>query len=189
MASYPTAPEQFRLFFKPTAVATATHSPYRWSGIHGQPNPSRNKSYDPPATNDPWNHTTFIHGWSISLPTGLWGKIFGEVQTVSLVDFQTLLNPPGGSSAADSQGSLFSWAFNLFAGRGATGGKRRAEARDVVLSDLSPPSSVFNPAKLINEYVLYKKPQGAGIIMGHDDDWCNVLGDVQWWPKILQQLF
>ncbi|KAJ7672370.1 hypothetical protein DFH06DRAFT_91380 [Mycena polygramma] len=179
MASYHTVHEPFQLFFKPTAITGATYNPYRWDGIQGQIDPSRSKSYDPPIANDPGNQTIFIHGWSISLPTGLWGTLFGAAQTTSLVDFHSLLNPPGGSPVTASQGSLISWALNLLAGRGATGGKRHAgEPRAVVLSDLSPPSTVFNPAKLINEYVLYKAPQGIGIVMSHDDDWCDILGDV-----------
>ncbi|KAJ7603707.1 hypothetical protein DFH06DRAFT_328593 [Mycena polygramma] len=177
MASYHTVDEQFRLFFKPTTVAGgATYNPYCWCGIHGQTNPSRRKSHDPPFTNDPGNQTTFIHGWSISLPTGLWGRLFGKVQTVPIVDFQSLLHPPGGFSAAGSQGSLVSWAFDFFAGRGESKGKQHADG-DAVLSDLAPHSMVFNPAKLINEYILYKTPQGTGAVMAHDNDWCNILGD------------
>ncbi|KAJ7681946.1 hypothetical protein DFH06DRAFT_284548 [Mycena polygramma] len=152
MASYHTVREQFRLFFKPTAMGgAAAYNSYRWCGIHGQINPSRQKSHDPPFTNDPANQTTFLHGWSISLPTGIWGSLFGEVQTLSIVDFQSLLNTPGGSSAAGLLGSLFSWAFNLSTTRGATGGQRHAGEQDVVLSDLTLPSTAFNPAKLINQ--------------------------------------
>ncbi|KAJ7654126.1 hypothetical protein DFH06DRAFT_1093134 [Mycena polygramma] len=143
MASFRAAREEFRLFFKPTPAAETTYTPYRWSGAQGQENPSRIKSHDPRSTNDPVNQTTFIHGLSISLPTGLWGKLFGTVQTASIVNFQSLLSSPGGSSAAGSQGSLFSWSFNLLSGRGAPGGKQHAgEHREAVLSDLSPTAMV-----------------------------------------------
>ncbi|KAJ7612343.1 hypothetical protein DFH06DRAFT_1484945 [Mycena polygramma] len=171
--------EQFQLLFKRTAVAGATYNPYRWGGIKGQLDPSRNKCHDPPSTNNTGNQTVFVHGWSISLPTGLWGTLFGAVQTSSMVDFHSLLNPPHGPSVTGSQSSVFSWAFNFFAGHGATGGKQRAvEPQDVVLTGLSPLSTVFNPAKLINEYILYKvAPQGTGIVMSHNDDWCSILGD------------
>ncbi|KAJ7612364.1 hypothetical protein DFH06DRAFT_152746 [Mycena polygramma] len=179
MASFRAAREEFRLSFKPTAIAGATHNPYRWSGTHGQANPSRRKFHDPPSTNDPVNQTTFIHGLSISLPTGLWGRLFGTVQTSSLVDFRSLLNAPGSSSASGRQDSLFSWAFNLLSGRGATGGKQHAEARrEATLSDLSPTAMVFNPAKFLNEYIAYKAPQATGVVMSHDDDWCRVLDNV-----------
>ncbi|KAJ7685797.1 hypothetical protein DFH06DRAFT_50685 [Mycena polygramma] len=176
MSSYQNVREQFKLFFKPTAVASATYTPYRWGGVHEQKNPSRMKSHDPP-TDNAWNQTLFIRGLTISLPTGLWGRLFGEVQTVSIRDFQSLLNASGGSSAVSSPGSLFSWALDLFAGGGTTGGKRQAGEQDVVLSDLSPPSTVFNPAKLINEYILHKTPEGTDVVMSHNDDWCTVLGD------------
>ncbi|KAJ7654144.1 hypothetical protein DFH06DRAFT_948240, partial [Mycena polygramma] len=66
MASYHTVRQQFQLLFKPTTAVGAIYQPYRWGGIHGQVNPSRNKSYDPPVANDPGNQTIFIHGWSIS---------------------------------------------------------------------------------------------------------------------------
>ncbi|KAJ6454509.1 hypothetical protein C8R47DRAFT_997204, partial [Mycena vitilis] len=145
IASFRAAREEFRLSFKPTAIAAAAHTPYRWSGAHGQTNPSRRKFHDPPSTNDPVNQTTFIHGFSISLPTGLWGRLFGTVQTSSLVDFQTLLNAPGGSSASGRQDSLFSWSFNLLSGRGATGGKQHVgEHREAKLSDLSPTATVLH---------------------------------------------
>ncbi|KAJ7637896.1 hypothetical protein DFH06DRAFT_1099335 [Mycena polygramma] len=178
MASYHTVREPFQLFLKPTTIAGATYSPYRWGGIQGQIDPSRSRSYDPPFANSPGNQAIFIHGWSISLPTGLWGTLFGAVQTLSIVDFHSLLNPPDGSSATNSRGSFFSWAFDYFAGRSTTGGNRHAEEpRGVVLSDLSTPSAVFNPAKLINEYILYKATQGTGVVMSHDDDWGRILGD------------
>ncbi|KAJ7612347.1 hypothetical protein DFH06DRAFT_1484947 [Mycena polygramma] len=177
MASYHTVREPFQLFFKPTAVG-ATYNPYRWDGIEGQIDPSRSKSYDPPSANDPGNQTIFMHGWSISLPTVLWGMAFGAVQTSSMVDFHSLLNPLGGPSTTGSQGSFLSWAFNFFASRGATGGNRHAgEPQDAILSDLSTPSTVFNPSKLINEYILYKAPQGTNVVMSHSDDWGDILGD------------
>ncbi|KAJ6480786.1 hypothetical protein C8R47DRAFT_1074173 [Mycena vitilis] len=156
MASYQTVRDQFRLVFRPTAAAGTTYNRYRWGGFAGQENPSIRKSHDPPAANNPWNQTTFIRGLSISLPTGLWGRLFGEVQTVFITDFQSLLNTSGGPSAVGTQSSLFSWALDLVAGGGTNGGKRHAGEQNVVLSSLSPPSTVFDPAKLINEYILHK---------------------------------
>ncbi|KAJ6588064.1 hypothetical protein B0H19DRAFT_198002 [Mycena capillaripes] len=139
IASYGNAREEFELFFRPSAMPGTAYNAYRWSGAHGRRNPARRKSHDPPFTDDPANQTTFIHGWSISLPTGLWGRLFGSVKTSSIVDFQSRLNAPGGSSTAGSQGSLFSWPSNLFGGGGDTGGRKHAgEGQEVILSDLSP---------------------------------------------------
>ncbi|KAJ7672364.1 hypothetical protein DFH06DRAFT_1363139 [Mycena polygramma] len=178
MASFRAARHEFRIFFKPTIIPGSAYNPYSWSGLHGQRNPSRRKCHNPHSTNDPANQTTFVHGFSIFLPTGVWGKLFGTVQTSSIVDFQSLLNAPSSSSGSGPHGSLFSWAFDLLSGRGAKGGKQRAgERRGAVLSDLSPTAMVLNPARLINEYILYKAPQATGVVLSHDDDWCSILGD------------
>ncbi|KAJ7612350.1 hypothetical protein DFH06DRAFT_1147279 [Mycena polygramma] len=139
IASFRAAREEFQIFFKPTVVAGSAYGPYSWSGLHGQKNPSRRKCHNPHSTNDLANQTTFIHGLSISLPTGRWGRLFGTVQTSSILDFQSLLNAPGSSSASGPRESLFSWSLNLLSGRGASGGKQCAgEHREGVLSDLSP---------------------------------------------------
>ncbi|KAJ7672366.1 hypothetical protein DFH06DRAFT_1467841 [Mycena polygramma] len=178
MASYCASRREFQLFFRPTAVEGATYRPYNWGGTHGQINPSRSQSHDPPSSNDPLNQTTFIHGWSISLPTGVWGRLFGSVQTSSIVDFQLLLNASSSPSCSTAQGSSYAWLFNLFAGRSTTGGSQHAgQHRGAILSDLSPTAMVVNPGKLINEYIFYKLPQATGVVMTHHDDWCDILGD------------
>ncbi|KAJ7838272.1 hypothetical protein B0H14DRAFT_1087659 [Mycena olivaceomarginata] len=111
MASYYANREEFELSFKPTARADINK--YRWSGTPGQKNPSRKKSHNRPRKNDaPLNHTTFIHGLSISLGTGLWSRLIGTVpvETSSIADFKTR---SGGSYAAGSQGSSSSWSWNF----------------------------------------------------------------------------
>jgi hypothetical protein len=141
MSSYHTGAEKFELAFKATARPGATYQPYGWSGAHGQRNPAKMKGYDPPSRNDPLNQTTFIHGWSISLPTGLWGRLFGTVETSSIVDFQSRLNSNGGSYTTSSQGSFLSWSWNL--GGGSTpGGKQHTGESGPVLSNLSPIAKV-----------------------------------------------
>ncbi|KAJ6594817.1 hypothetical protein B0H19DRAFT_919359, partial [Mycena capillaripes] len=141
MSSYSAVREEFELKFKPTIRPDATYSPYRWSGISGRKNPAKGKSLDPDSTNGSINQTTFMHGWSISLPTGLWGRLFGAVETSSIVDFQSQLNAPdrSGFSTGSSVGSLFS--FSWLRGSGATGGKRHAGQYGAVVyrSYLPPP--------------------------------------------------
>ncbi|KAJ6588056.1 hypothetical protein B0H19DRAFT_1247774 [Mycena capillaripes] len=177
MATYRTAREDFQLFFKRTAVAGTIYPAYRWSGTHGQKNPARRKSHDPPPTNDPVNQTIFIHGLSILLATGLWGKIFGTVtvETSSIADLQLQMNTPGGSCPGSSKGSLSSWSWNFFGGS-PTGRRHAGEKGDVILSDLSPIAKIFNPAKLINEYILHEAPH-ATVVMSHDDDWGEIWKD------------
>jgi hypothetical protein len=139
MASYHHTRDEFELNFKPTAAANAIHQTYHWSGTHGRKNPATRKSYNPPSTNEPVNQTTFIHGWSISLPTGLWGSLWGTVETPSIVDFQSRINTARGSSSGSPQGSLFSWSWNFLTGGRTSGGKQHAgENEAVVLSELSP---------------------------------------------------
>ncbi|KAJ7858455.1 hypothetical protein B0H13DRAFT_1133097 [Mycena leptocephala] len=141
IASYHTiGEEEFILSFKPTSRADTTYRPYRWGGADGQRNPSKRKGYDPPSLDDPVNQTTFVHGLSISLGTGLWARLFGTVtvETSSLADFHFRVNRTGDSQSTGSGGSLLSWSWNLLGG-GTTGGNRHAgEPGAVVLSDLSP---------------------------------------------------
>ncbi|KAJ7713031.1 hypothetical protein B0H14DRAFT_3017392 [Mycena olivaceomarginata] len=154
MASY-TSREEFKLTFKPTLG---------WSGPPGERNPAREKSHVSPSTNAPLNQTTFLHGLSISLGKGLWDKLFGTVtvEISSICDSRI-----GGFHTTSPQGSLFSWA----------GGTRHAGAyEDIASSDFPPTAMVFNPAKLINAYILHKAPQTT-VVMSHDDDWCDILGD------------
>ncbi|KAJ7713026.1 hypothetical protein B0H14DRAFT_3017381, partial [Mycena olivaceomarginata] len=165
MASY-TSWEEFKLIFKPTVG---------WSGPPSEINPAREKSHVSPLTNAPLNQTIFIHGLSISLGTGLWDKLFGTVtvETSSISDTRI-----GGFHMASPQGSLFSWALNIFGGGSAAKRTRHTGAYGgIVLSDFSPAAMVFNPAKLINAYILHKAPQTT-VVISHDDDWCDILGDV-----------
>ncbi|KAJ6588055.1 cyclin-domain-containing protein [Mycena capillaripes] len=178
IASFRTAREEFQLFFKPTTKAGTAHKAYRWSGPHGQRNPARRKSHDPPCSNDPVNQTTFIHGLSITLGTGLWSRLLGTVtvETSSIADFHLRSIRTGDLNSSSSQGSSFSWSW-IFSGSSTTGGNRHAgETEAVELSDLSLTAKVFNPAKLINEYILQKAPQ-ATVVISHVNDWRDIWED------------
>ncbi|KAF8189098.1 hypothetical protein K438DRAFT_1832929 [Mycena galopus ATCC 62051] len=180
MASYYGNNTEFGIAFKP-AVRGGAHQ-YRWSGT-GTKNPSQKKSYDRPQANyQPLNHTTFIHGLSISIGTGLWSRLSGTVgvETSSLADFQSRSSATGGSHVGGSQGSSFLWSRIFLGGGGAAGRKHVAGQHDeIVLSDVSPHSGkVCNPGKLINEYILHKTPN-ATVVISHDDDWSDILGDLE----------
>lgn len=174
IASYHTIHEEFffQVAFKPGPGTNTTHDSYRWSAPHGQIDPTKSKGYDPPSS-APTNQTTFIHGWSISLPKGVLGGIFGAVETPSIVDCQWPSAATGGTSPAPgSPQSPFSWMSNFFGGSSTDGQQRAPDHRAVVLSDLSPVAKVrppksyilflsklfqlYNPSKLINEYLLQK---------------------------------
>ncbi|KAF8189171.1 hypothetical protein K438DRAFT_1676891 [Mycena galopus ATCC 62051] len=173
MASYYPNNQQFDLVFRPIDGG------YRWSGTPGMKNPSQKKSHDHPQVDDqPLNHTTFIHGLSISIGTGLWSRLFGTVtvETSSIAEFYSRLNATGGSYAAGSSPPFWSW--NFFGAGGGAGGKHHtARHEEVILSEVPSNSGrVWNPGKLINEYILYKVPS-ATVVMSHNDDWSSILGD------------
>lgn len=129
-----------KLKFSLTLKTDATQ--YRWVGVPGQTNPSKHKSYDRPE--DPLNHTVFLHGWSISLGTGLWSRVFGSVtvETPSMEDFKSTLYRDGGFRVASPRGWLFlPWPFGAW---GRTGGEQSAQQKigEVILSDFPSTSKV-----------------------------------------------
>ncbi|KAJ7686896.1 hypothetical protein B0H17DRAFT_1013209, partial [Mycena rosella] len=175
MASFNSVREEFQVTYKPTPGAGSLHN-YRWRGIHARRNPARDKTYDSGAEGSR-NQTTFIHGLSISLGTGIWGRLFGNVEISPIVDVQ-LGNNKGDFTASSSQGSpMFSWFFNFFGGRSTTGGKHYGNSGDeIVISNFPPVSKIFNPAEVINQHLLHRT-QHANVVMSHDDDWCDILQD------------
>ncbi|KAJ6562016.1 hypothetical protein B0H19DRAFT_91533 [Mycena capillaripes] len=175
MASFHGVGGEFQLAFQPT-IATNSTFQYRWSGVHGCRNPAQTKSYYPSSiSNRPLNQTTFIHGLSISLGTGIWGKLFASVEIREIVESR--LGSPNGNLTSYPRGSsLFSWSLGFLGGVETTGGKQHAQ--QVTLSDISPISKMFHPGKVINDYILQKAPQ-ATVVMSHDDDWGDILADIQ----------
>jgi hypothetical protein len=140
MASFHSASEEFQIVFN-SATGPDSTSQYLWSGAHGCRNPALSKCYAPLLINDSSsNQTTFIHGLSISLGTGIWGRLFGQVKISEIGE--SLLGGANGNSIphTTSQGSSFSWSFGSFGGGTATGGKRHTGT--VVLSDISPIAKV-----------------------------------------------
>ncbi|KAJ7126707.1 hypothetical protein C8R44DRAFT_701448, partial [Mycena epipterygia] len=176
MASFHSVCDDFQLAFKPTARTDGTFQ-YRWGGVHARKIPARSKSFSPPQFHGvPLNQTTFVHGLSISLATGIWGRLFGDVKISPIMD-----SPFGvinGGFVPQAQGSsLFSWSLSFLGGGATTGGNHHAGSdEDVVISEISPISKIFHPAEVINNYILYKAPQAA-VVMSHDDDWCDLLRD------------
>ncbi|KAF7369436.1 Kinase-like protein [Mycena venus] len=167
LASFHTVDNTFQLSFKPTPEASG----YRWRG-----NPAQKKYHDPSPTHEP-NQTTFIHGLSISLGTGVWARMFETVQIREISDMESRLGGSEGNSNSFSQGSsLLSRVLGVL-GRGAIGGGNDAGSRrHVVLSDLPPVAQIMHPGELINNYILAKAPQ-ATVVMSHDDDWCDIFGE------------
>jgi hypothetical protein len=131
IASFHSANRAFELSFKPTTEANH----YRWSGNLGQ-----DKYYDPlMADKTPGNQTMFIHGFSISLRTGILAGLLSTVQIRENDYTESELGSTGGHSMSSVQGlSLSSWAHSLFGGGAATGGNYTRQRGDVILQDLPP---------------------------------------------------
>ncbi|KAK7018184.1 hypothetical protein R3P38DRAFT_3274317 [Favolaschia claudopus] len=159
---------------------------YHWVGVPGQKNPSRPKSHDEP--NGPLNHAVFLHGWTITLGTSFWRRVFGTavaVETPSMEEFNAHLAKDGGFSVAYAQGWFFlRWPFGS-AGSSGVGGSGARHDRAVTLSDFPLSSKVCNPAQLINEYILRKVPN-APVVLSHDDEWCTLLGEDTTSPSALE---
>ncbi|KAJ7675982.1 hypothetical protein DFH06DRAFT_1318120 [Mycena polygramma] len=130
IASYSAAHEGFLLTFEPGAGAH--DSGYHWT----TGGPALTKTSSPSPADSPTNQTTFIHGLSISLGTGLWGRLFGTGTTSPIADILRSNTERGGYRSTEPQKSLFSWAFNFF---GAGGNEDALENyRDTVSPDSAP---------------------------------------------------
>ncbi|KAJ7194259.1 hypothetical protein C8J57DRAFT_566593 [Mycena rebaudengoi] len=175
MASFQAVPDegQFQLSFKPSAGADAGYK-YRWQ----RGNPARRKQADA-ATGaaSPINQTVFIHGFTISLCTSIWRRLFGDVEICQLADPQSP-KQSGQFVPYGFQQSLFSWVTGFFGGGGATGKKHCAERDDhaVMISDFPPTSTIFHPSRLLNDYLLCQAPE-AKVAITHDDDWLDIFRD------------
>ncbi|KAJ6485198.1 hypothetical protein DFH09DRAFT_391450 [Mycena vulgaris] len=147
---------------------------YRWTAS----GPATTKaSRSLPIIDDPVNQTLFIHGLSISLGNGVWGRLFKGVEVRQIVDSKL------GRSSNEfvpyaSQGFLFSWSLGFFGGSGTQGGKRCADPEEdpdrVMVSDFPPTSPIFHPSQVINAHLLTEFPS-ATVVMSHDDDWRDIL--------------
>ncbi|KAJ7436201.1 hypothetical protein FB451DRAFT_194083 [Mycena latifolia] len=159
----------FQLSFEPT-----TGDRYRWTAS----GPATTKaSGSIPVDDDPLNQTLFIHGLSISLGTGVWGRLFKNVEVRQIVDSQL------GRSSNEfvpyaSQGFLFSWSLGFLAGGGTQGSKQCAMSSEdpngVTVSEFPLTSTIFHPSQVINAYLLAKFPT-ATIVISHDDDWREIM--------------
>ncbi|KAJ7614037.1 hypothetical protein FB45DRAFT_260927 [Roridomyces roridus] len=185
MASFQNAAAQppFRLAFQP--VFDGNTSTYKYRRTASGPARTRT-SGQIPAEDVALNQTVFIHGFSISLGTGIWGKLFKGVEISQIVDFRV------GQTNRDyvpygSQGSTLSWTFGFLSGGGTTGGKQYgredpASTDAVKISDFTPAQNFFHPSKVINNYMLQKFPDAA-VVMSHDDDWRDILRAVRPLPR------
>ncbi|KAK6980681.1 hypothetical protein R3P38DRAFT_466824 [Favolaschia claudopus] len=150
----------FQLSFRPIVAGK-----YRWTG-----NPAQKKFYDPTPLLEPCgNQALFLHGFSISLATGIWARFsqtirIGEAGDSSFQIGNSLGRPP-------AQGSSITSQFLSFF-QGGTSGNYGGQSRNVVLEDF-PPSEAFHPGSFINDY-LFEKIPNARVVISHDDNWRDV---------------
>ncbi|KAJ7710662.1 hypothetical protein B0H17DRAFT_4218 [Mycena rosella] len=160
---------EFQLSFKPTVADRC-----RWIAS----GPATTKASGPiPIHDEPLNQTLFIHGLSISLGNGIWGRLFKGVEICQLTESQ-LGRPNNQFLPYASQGFLSSWSWGFLGGGGTQGGKqcagRSEDPNGVDVSQFPPASPIFHPSQVINIYLLAKFPS-ATVVMSHDDDWRDIL--------------
>ncbi|KAJ7751351.1 hypothetical protein B0H16DRAFT_829541 [Mycena metata] len=166
LASFHSLRDEFQLSFAPITAANQ----YRWIE-----NTAQTKFHDlSPIHDAPWNQATFIQGLSISLGTRIWARL---PQTVQIHETNNLEFPLGSAGGNSMSSALLSRVLAFFGGGAATDGNYARKHGNVVLSDLPPTSQILHPGELINNYIFEKSPH-ATVVMSHDDDWCNILGDV-----------
>ncbi|KAJ7157639.1 hypothetical protein C8R43DRAFT_404139, partial [Mycena crocata] len=161
----------FHLSFNPTVDTSHDTEDYKYRWIAAGPARTKESDSFPIDTEGGrLNQTLFIHGFSISLGTGIWAKLFKDVEIRQIVDSAS------GRSNRDfvpygAQGSSFSWTFSLFGG--ATQGGNQcggAEDPDVTMSEFSSLPKLFHPSQAVNDYLLVEFPD-ATVVLSHDDDW------------------
>ncbi|KAJ7285242.1 hypothetical protein C8J57DRAFT_1671613, partial [Mycena rebaudengoi] len=175
MANFQAIPDEdeFQLSFRPSAGEDFGYK-YRWQRGKGR----RKQADAPTGAESPINQTVFVHGFTISLCTSIWRRLFGDVEIYQLADPQSP-KQSGQFVPYGSQQSLFSRVAGSFGGGGATGRKRCAGRDDhaVMISDFPPTSTIFHPSRLLNDYLLRQAPE-ATVAITHDDDWLDIFRDV-----------
>jgi hypothetical protein len=130
---------EFQLSFRPTTTADAGFK-YRFN----RGTPTRTKQFDDSVQGGhTLNQTTFLHGFSISLGEGIWGKLFGV--TISEITDSQMQSSRSDFVPFGLQGSLFSWSLSIFnGGGGATGGRKHTDrnGEEVTTSNFTPTSEV-----------------------------------------------
>ncbi|KAK6988051.1 hypothetical protein R3P38DRAFT_2574013 [Favolaschia claudopus] len=142
----------FQLSFRPIVAGK-----YRWTG-----NSAQKKFYDPTPLLEPCaNQTLFLHGFSISLATGIWARFSQTIRIGEADDSSFQIGNSLGRSAA--QGSSITSQFLSFFQGGTSGNDYGGQSRNVA----------FHPSSLINDYLIKKIPN-ARVVISHDDNWRDV---------------
>ncbi|KAJ7476138.1 hypothetical protein FB451DRAFT_268229 [Mycena latifolia] len=167
--------KEFQLSFDPYPDPDAGFN-YRWR--RGTPARTKDGIGSSHEGQNLMNQTLFIHGFSISLGEGIWGKLFPDVSINKIADSQ--FQKSHSNFVPFSSQASSSFVFSLL-GLGASYGERTKadhQSDEVQISEISPTPSVFHPSKIINDYLLREAPQ-ATVAITHDDDWCRIFQAVR----------
>ncbi|KAJ7491875.1 hypothetical protein FB451DRAFT_1021694, partial [Mycena latifolia] len=169
------AEREFPLSFQPHPDADGGFD-YRWR--RGTAARTKRGVGSPHDGQNLMNQTLFIHGFSISLGEGIWGKLFPYVSISQIVDSQ-IQKSHSNFVPFSSQGSS-SFLFSILGLGAHHRGRTKADHHgdEVQISGFSPTPSVFHPSKIINDYLLREAPQ-ATVAITHDDDWCRIFQEVR----------
>ncbi|KAJ7842720.1 hypothetical protein B0H14DRAFT_2511791, partial [Mycena olivaceomarginata] len=166
--------EQFPLSFEPSSTSDNLRERYQFR--RGTPAHTEIFVADGSEEGDGvlCNQTTFLHGFSISLGSRIWGRLWKTVKVNLITDF-ALANLQSSVMSLPSETLTFFSPFGLGEG---DGGNRRAEVCNgaVTLSPLSSTPTVVHPSHIINDYILREAPE-ATVVLTHDDDWAEILLD------------
>ncbi|KAJ7868169.1 hypothetical protein B0H13DRAFT_2281059, partial [Mycena leptocephala] len=148
---------------------------YQWSGVPR--NPAQTKCTDPFG---PWNQTTFIHGLSISLGTGIWGRLFGNVEIREIMEShweaqaRILCHAPG---------IILVFMVSRFWGWGSSAwwqhhaGEAAASFYRIFPHFQDLPSWRTNQYYILQKLTEAMQAPHATVVMSHDDDWGDILRD------------
>jgi hypothetical protein len=103
------------------------------------------------------NQTLFLHGFSISLGEGIWGRLFGDVSVAEITE-SYLDKPRSGFVPFSSGGPSVAGLFGFRGGK-TSGGGNDAEQNDeeqVTISEFDAIPDLFHPAQIINTYLMEK---------------------------------
>jgi hypothetical protein len=147
--------KEFRLRFKPRSNSADVGYEYRWR----KGSPAHKKHFRSTGENLT-NQTLFIHGFSISLGEGIWGRLFPNVGIGQITGHQAWKSSQSGFVPFGSQTSWLSGSFSFMGGSKKSDGDRKdAEGMDadgVGISGISTTPQVFHPSHVINQYLVKK---------------------------------
>ncbi|KAJ7049888.1 hypothetical protein C8F01DRAFT_724098 [Mycena amicta] len=169
---------RFQISYGPTVGDDAGRLTYDFTS--GGMSPGQTKTFAAPRDADGQlpnsNQTIFLHGFTMTLAEGIWGKLFGNVGISQIAQMRapgTQHSQRGIPFGFSSSSSFFS--LNLWFGGGSASGTRR---EDTAVSEFSGSTEIPHPSNAINTLLLEKVPS-ARVAITHDDLWCEMMTEFE----------